>query len=241
MKSTVPCLAAMMLLSGCNGMPTTYVSDPVYDQAFVVTSGAPLPMLLMATAIQWNEDYAVTAKHTPFLRNVVHEGLGDVVFFKHKATQVPLWRQYVPGESVTAVGFNSLMMPVQGKGRTLDSLVRLEGTPGSVFYSVHDGPMVKGMSGGPVFAEDGKVVGINVAFIPKDEIDRRNRPDLADQTRVSVFLSYSEIDKEWRRFQYLAQKHRPNGPPGPVKGYVAIAAKPSMQEPDLGQRAPSGL
>jgi len=226
MKSTAPCVAAMMLLSGCNGMPTAYVSDPVYDQAFVVTSGAPLPMLLMASAIQWNEDYAVTAKHTPFLRNVAHEGLGDVVFFKHKATQVPHWRQYVPGESVTAVGFNSLMMPVQGKGRTLDSLVRLEGTPGSVFYSVHDGPMVKGMSGGPLFAEDGKVVGINVAFIPKDEIDNRNRPALADKARVSVFMSYSEIDKEWRRFQYLAHKTRPNGAPAAVKGYVAVAAKP---------------
>ncbi|MCP5688106.1 serine protease, partial [Klebsiella pneumoniae] len=90
-------------------------------------------------------------------------------------------------ESVTAVGFNSLMMPVQGKGQTLASLVRLEGTPGSVFYSVHDGPMVKGMSGGPVFADDGKVVGINVAFIAKDEIDARYRPDLADKERISVF------------------------------------------------------
>lgn len=226
MKSTVPCLAAMMLLSGCNGVPTSYVSDPVYDQAFVVTSGAPLPMLLMATAIQWNEDYAVTAKHTPFLRNVVHEGLGDVVFFKHKAARVPLWRQYVPGESVTAVGFNSLMMPVQGKGHTLASLVRLEGTPGSVFYSVHDGPMVKGMSGGPVFAEDGKVVGINVAFIAKDEIDARNRPDLADKERISVFMSFSEIDKEWRRFQYLANKTKPKAAPAAVKGYVVVAAKP---------------
>ncbi|MGE8399027.1 MAG: hypothetical protein ACN6NZ_03740 [Burkholderiales bacterium] len=226
MKTTVPCLAAMMLLSGCNGVPTSYVSDPVYNQAFVVTSGAPLPLLLMASAIQWNEDYAVTAKHTPFLRNVVHEGLGDVVFFKHKASEVPHWRQYVPGESVTAVGFNSLMIPVQGKGHALPSLVRLEGTPGSVFYSLHDGPMVKGMSGGPVFADDGQVVGINIAFIPKNEIDARTRPDLADKERVSVFMSYSEIDKEWRRFQYLlARKAKPHAPAA-IKGIVAVAAKP---------------
>lgn len=216
----------MMLLSGCNGVPTSYVSDPVYSQAFVVTSGAPLPLLLMASAIQWNEDYAVTAKHTPFLRNVVHEGLGDVVFFKHKASEVPHWRQYVPGESVTAVGFNSLMIPVQGKGHALQSLVRLEGTPGSVFYSLHDGPMVKGMSGGPVFADDGQVVGINIAFIPKNEIDARTRPDLADKERVSVFMSYSEIDKEWRRFQYLlARKAKPHAPAA-IKGIVAVAAKP---------------
>lgn len=226
MKTTVPCLAAMMLLSGCNGVPTSYVSDPVYSQAFVVTSGAPLPLLLMASAIQWNEDYAVTAKHTPFLRNVVHEGLGDVVFFKHKASEVPHWRQYVPGESVTAVGFNSLMIPVQGKGHALPSLVRFEGTPGSVFYSLHDGPMVKGMSGGPVFADDGHVVGINIAFIPKNEIDARTRPDLADKERVSVFMSYSEIDKEWRRFQYLlARKAKPHAPAA-IKGIVAVAAKP---------------
>ncbi|MGN8257893.1 serine protease [Pseudomonas sp. SMSB3] len=207
-------------------MPTAYVSDPVYDQAFVVTSGAPLPMLMMASAIQWNEDYAVTAKHTPFLPNVVHKGLGDVVFFKHKASKVPQWRQFVPGESVTAVGFNSFMVPVQGKGHTLDSLVRLNGTPGSVFYSVHDGPLVKGMSGGPVFADDGKVVGMNVAFIAKDGIDARSRPDLADKARVSVFMSYSEIDKEWRRFQYLANKGKGNGAPVAVKGYVAVASKP---------------
>ncbi|WP_230849778.1 MULTISPECIES: trypsin-like peptidase domain-containing protein [Pseudomonas] len=207
-------------------MPTAYVSDPVYDQAFVVTSGAPLPMLLMATAIQWNEEYAVTAKHTPFLRNVVHEGLGDVVFFKHKANKVPQWRQFVPGESVTAVGFNSLMMPVQGKGHTLASLVRLSGTPGSVFYSVHDGPITKGMSGGPVFADDGNVVGMNVAYIAKDQIDARTRPDLADKQRISVFMSYSEIDKEWRRFQYLAHRSKPQGAPAAIKGFVAVANKP---------------
>ncbi|NIF28692.1 trypsin-like peptidase domain-containing protein [Pantoea sp. Tr-811] len=215
-----------MLLSGCNGMPTATESNPAYDQAFVVTSGAPLPMLLMASAIQWNEDYAVTAKHTPFLRNVVHEGLGDVVFFKHKASKVPQWRQFVPGEAVTAVGFNSFMMPMQGKGHTLASLVRLDGTPGSVFYSVHDGPIVKGMSGGPLFGEDGKVLGINVAYIAKDSIDARSRPDLAGTQRVSVFMSYSEIDKEWRRFQYLAHKGKPHGKPAAIKGYVAVASKP---------------
>ena len=226
MKTIAPCMAAMMLLSGCNGVPTSYVSDPVYSQAFVVTSGAPLPMLLMASAIQWNEDYAVTAKHTPFLRNVVHEGLGDVVFFKHKASSVPHWRQYVPGEAVTAVGFNSFMMPMQGKGHALPSLVRLEGTPGSVFYSVHDGPITKGMSGGPVFADDGKVVGINVAIIPTSEIDAGKRPDLAGKDRISVFMSFSEIDKEWRRYQYLlAHKTKPQAPAS-VKGYVAVAAKP---------------
>ena len=194
-------MTAMMLLSGCNGVPTSYVSDPVYSQAFVVTSGAPLPMLLMASAIQWNEDYAVTAKHTPFLRNVVHEGLGDVVFFKHKASSVPHWRQYVPGEAVTAVGFNSFMMPMQGKGHALPSLVRLEGTPGSVFYSVHDGPITKGMSGGPVIASDGCVVGINAGFYSTSLNSAITLPELKGAQRVSIFIPYSIIAREWGMLQ----------------------------------------
>lgn len=223
MRKLVPFLAAVTLLSGCNGVPRSFVSDPVYSQAFVVTSGAPLPMMLMASAIQWNEEYAVTAKHTPFLTGIAHEGLGDVVFIKHKAAQAPLWRQYVAGETVTAVGFNSMMMPVKGTGHTLPSLVRLKGTPGSVFYSVHDGPTVKGMSGGPVFADDGKVVGINIAFIAKSEINDLNRPDLAGSERISVFMSFNEIDKEWRRYQYqLARKGSPAPRPQAIQGYAAV-------------------
>jgi hypothetical protein len=41
-----------------------------------------------------------------------------------------------------------------------------------------------------------------------------------------VFMSYSEIDKEWRRFQYLAHKGKPHGAPAAIKGYVAVASKP---------------
>lgn len=226
MLKTVPCLAALTLLTGCNGMPSNFVSDPVYDQAFVVTSGAPLPMLLMATAVQWNEDYAVTAKHTPFLKDVVHEGVGDVAFFKHKASRAPLWRQSVTGEAVTAVGFNSLMMPVKGAGHTLPGLVRLEGTKGGVFYSVHDGPTTRGMSGGPVFAADGKVVGITIAFIANSDVSRLRRPDLAGAQRLSVFMPYSEIEQEWQRYQYrLARNAKPMAPPAPVRGFIAAVAK----------------
>lgn len=179
-------------------------------------------MMLMATAIQWNEDYAVTAKHTPYLSNVVHEGRGDVVFIKHKASQAPLWRQPVPGEEVTAVGYNSLLMPVKGTGHTLPALVRLDNKDGGVFYSTHDGPTVKGMSGGPVFADDGKVVGITVAYIPKSKIADLNRPDLAASDRISVFMSYKEIDKEWRRFQgQMAKAQQPAQKAKPASIFVA--------------------
>ncbi len=196
-------VAASVLLGGCNGMPVAFTQDPVYDQAFVVHSGAPLPYVRMGTAVQWNEDYAVTVKHIPYLSGAVYQGQGDIQFFRHKANGVPQWRAYHPGEAVTAVGFNSLYMSVKGSGHALPAMVRLDTREGNVLYGTHDGPTAKGMSGGPVFAADGKVVGITVAFLTAGDLAVLKRPDLSSQSRVSIFMPYAEINREWTR--YLAQ------------------------------------
>jgi len=203
MRPVLSLVAACALLSGCNGVPTAFTQDPVYDQAILVHSGAPLPYVLMGTAVQWNEDYAVTVKHIPYLSGAVYQGVGDVQFFRHKATGVPSWRAYRPGEGVTAVGYNSLYMSVKGSGHALSAMVRLDAKEGNVMYATHDGPTAKGMSGGPVFADDGKVVGITVAFLTQSDLAAIKRPDLASQPRVSIFLPYAEISREWNR--YLAQ------------------------------------
>ncbi|RJX79336.1 trypsin-like peptidase domain-containing protein [Pseudomonas sp. LS-2] len=196
-------------------MPVAFTQDPVYDQAFVVHSGGPLPFMLMGTAVQWNEDYAVTVKHIPYLSGAVYQGRADVQFFKHKANGAPLWRAYQPGEAVTAVGYNSLYMSVKGSGHTLPAMVRLDSKEGNVLYGTHDGPVAKGMSGGPVFADDGKVVGITVAFLTSSDLAALKRPDLASQPRVSIFLPYAEISREWGR--YLAQSR----PVTPAESHLA--------------------
>lgn len=196
-------------------MPVAFTQDPVYDQAFVVHSGGPLPFMLMGTAVQWNEDYAVTVKHIPYLSGAVYQGRADVQFFKHKANGAPLWRAYQPGEAVTAVGYNSLYMSVKGSGHTLPAMVRLDSKEGNVLYGTHDGPVAKGMSCGPVFADDGKVVGITVAFLTSSDLAALKRPDLASQPRVSIFLPYAEISREWGR--YLAQSR----PVTPAESHLA--------------------
>lgn len=202
-------VAASVLISGCNGMPTAFTQDPVFDQAFVVHSGAPLPYLMMGTAIQWNEDYAVTVKHLPYVSGAVYQGQGDVQFFKHKANGVPMWRPYQPGEELTSVGFNSAYMSVKGTGHALPAMVRLDVKEGNVMYGTHDGPVAKGMSGGPVFSADGKVVGITVALLTADDLARIKRPDLANQPRVSIFLPYNEINREWTRYMAQAKPATP--------------------------------
>lgn len=196
----IPFLLACLLLGGCNGMPTAYLKDPVYDQAFVVHSGGPLPLMLMGSAVQWNADYAVTVKHVPYLAGSVYQGKGDVQFFRHKGDSAPQWRQYTPGETLTAVGFNSLYVPITGAGQALPAMVRLSATD-NVLYGTHNGPTAKGMSGGPVFAADGDAVGINVAYLTRGDLQGLRRQDLARQPRVSIFMPYNEIAREWSRFQ----------------------------------------
>ncbi|MDF2641741.1 MAG: hypothetical protein K0R45_1013 [Pseudomonas sp.] len=177
-------------------------------------------MLLMGTAVQWNEEYAVTVKHLPYVSGSVFEGRGDVQFFRHKAAQAPQWRQYQPGETVTAVGFNSFYIPTQGQGKALTAMVRLSATDGGVMYGTHTGSTVKGMSGGPVFAEDGEAVGISVAYLDKSRLQELKRADLSSEAQVSIFLPYAEINREWQRYSaQLAGKSKPA--PAPVGLSVA--------------------
>lgn len=215
-------LAACALISGCNGMSTAYVTEPVQDQAFVVHAGGPLALVMMASAVQWNDEYAVTVKHLPYVSGSVFQGRGDVQFFRHKADQrAPLWRQYRPGESLMAVGYNSMYMKSEARGRALSAMVRLDAKDGGVMYGTHDGTTVQGMSGGPVFAADGTVVGINVAYLEQDDLKRLKRADLPVQEQVSIFLPYAEISREWQR--YSSQKGGGRAVPAPVGLSVAAA------------------
>lgn len=215
MISCKPLLAACMLLGGCNGMSTALTKDPIQEQAFLVHAGGPLSLLMIGTAVQWNDDYAVTVKHLPYLPGAVFQGRGDVQFFRHKAEQAPVWRQYKPGEQVTAVGFNSMYLPTQGQGHALSAMVRLDANDGGVMYATHNGPTVKGMSGGPVFAADGQAVGISVAYLEGDDLQALKRADLPAQAQVSIFMPYSEINREWQRFQTQLQA-KARAVPAPV-------------------------
>lgn len=201
MKHLLTCSLGLILLAGCNGFPTPFIHDPVYSQYLVVNSGPPLPLMFQGSAIQWNSEYAVTAKHIPFLWNVVHRGKGDVAFFKHRAARAPEWRQYRAGEKLTSVGFSPFLVSVKSSGMAKAIRLRVSGFNDGVRYSFADMALVKGMSGGPVFGEDQKVVGINIGFIPKRGYSSSFFPEIAGSERLSIFLAYDEILREWEVFE----------------------------------------
>ena len=113
-------LPLLFVLSGCNGWVSPETDAGLNDRYFTVFSGPPLPGMIVASAVQWNADYAVTAAHTPFLLNQAYRcSTGcDLLFIAHKATgALPQWRHFRSGEAVTALGSSTLLIPMSATGR----------------------------------------------------------------------------------------------------------------------------
>ena len=186
------------LTAGCNGIVKPELVGS--DAYFQVHSGFPLPYVFLASAVQWNEDYAVTASHVPLLPNVQHTcSTGcDLVFFKHKARGYrPHWRAPKTGERITAEGASPYLTSASGQGRVYSTPFFNTNDNSGDRYAIHDAPIIKGMSGGPVIAADGSVVGINIGYHSITPEEQAKHPGIKDAQRISVFLPYAVIQREW--------------------------------------------
>lgn len=194
------CVLASVLLVGCNGLPRPLANDEALHGHFTVNSGFPLPYFFQGSAVQWNQDYAVTVRHIPLLPGVVYRCSSgcDMVFIRHPAEgPIPQWRKPVPGEPVTAVGFSPVFMNLKGEGIAKSMRIKLDNSGDPTAYAAHNGPIVKGMSGGPVYGNDGAVLGITVGMLTGAA------PvfgDLKAGERLSLYLPYDVINREWEAY-----------------------------------------
>jgi hypothetical protein len=150
-----------------------------------------------ASFIQWNEDYAVTARHVTIVKNpdfVCSSGC-DMVFFKHKAENFnssQKWRNAEFGESIKAVGNNIKQFVVEREGKVLKEIVK-DNPKAEYFYLVNDADTVGGMSGGPVYAaNDNALIGMTIGVSQESK---------ADGVKESLFVPYEIIRVEWEIFQ----------------------------------------
>ncbi|BCX67276.1 S1 family peptidase [Pseudomonas izuensis] len=213
MIKIMACFLIGVVTAGCNGIVKPDLSGGTNDSYFLVFSGFPVPYLYMASAVQWNDDYAVTTRHTPFIPNVTYSCSThcDLVFIKHKANgHYPSWRAPRVGESITAVGGSPYLVTTTGKGKVYQTpFVNADEHSGDL-YAIHDAPLVKGMSGGPVIANDGSVVGINIGFYSTTLNDVSSNSGVKGAERISIFIPYSIIQREWGMLQ--AKLTNPHGP-----------------------------
>jgi hypothetical protein len=200
-------LLVCLSMVGCNGIPRPSLLTDPDDGYFRVYSGLPIPYLYVGSAVQWNDEYAVTVSHMPFISGTVYKcSTGcDLKFFKHPANgKLPKWRPAVPGEQVTALGTSPLLFSVKGYGHASPLSFQNVNETGGELYAIHDAPVVKGMSGGPVYGQDGAVLGINIGFF-STTLNAGNA-SIASCDRVSIYVRYQTIEREWQRHLLTLQK-----------------------------------
>lgn len=189
-----------VVIAGCNGIVQPDLSGPHSDSYFTVFSDFPVPFLYMASAVQWNDDYAVTVRHTPFITDVKHvcSTNCDLVFIHKKAKgRCPSWRPRRTGENITAVGTSPYLVTTTGVGKVYETPFLDTAEESGDHYAIHDAPLVVGMSGGPVIGSDGKVIGINTGFYSTSMNEKITQPGLKGALRVSIFIPYTIIKREW--------------------------------------------
>lgn len=145
--------------------------------------------------VQWNSEYAVTAKHVKNVKNVVYISKDyDLLFFKHKSTAPLKWADTKVNENLISKGFP--FFPNRQKenvvyANNVNVNLILDNMP---YYFLMDAQLIGGMSGGPVFNQNNEVVGINIGYTNKRfNIDHKNQI-------YSIYLSHQGVEKEWNKF-----------------------------------------
>lgn len=217
-KRLACCLAVSVFLAGCsNGFVKPAMGTSEYKGRSNTYAMIPFPGAFMGTAAQWNEDYAVSVNHVPYLRNVAHVCTTgcDLSFIKRKAKgDLPEWRSAVPGEKLRPIGTHILFYPVTSTGYAKSTTIQVSYHPEGELSAITDAPVKSGMSGGPIYAEeDGTIVGITQGVIFKNwlanmisetEFFDKDDPHSAYYSdRITYYMPYERIKKEWEIFQAL--------------------------------------
>lgn len=205
MKNAFLFAGLMLLLTGCsNVQPIKSTPAANFKDHSLLFSGLPLPMMFQGTATQWNDEYAVTAAHIPFVRKVVHrcQTKCDLVFIKRKAKHgTPRWREAVPGEKVYSSGYNLMMMNMSGEGEYSSTTFTSKNKKYKEPLAVHSAGAVKGMSGGALYAADGSIVGITVAKLYDVEFfGPPSKHSAHDYPILRGAIPYSMVKREWDAF-----------------------------------------
>ncbi|WP_245907213.1 S1C family serine protease [Photobacterium sanctipauli] len=175
-RSTLGILSLGFILSGCitsNG-PVSSASN--HSANHMVVIGVPMLVGGFGSAVPVSKDYMITAKHVAQLSwdmDVIHHPNCDLSLVKRASDYIPKWGLIYPDQPVSHHGHSVLGNKIKGKGKYLQDVID---TNTDCLYSLSDAPVMSGMSGGPVFNEQGEIAGITVAIVHNPEDLSNLRP-----------------------------------------------------------------
>ena len=185
-KFASPCsiLVATLALSGCVSSNGPVQQTYQHSANEMVVIGVPMLMGGFGSAVPVNDNYMITAKHVAQLSwdtGVIYHPACDLALIPRSSKAQPTWGLIYPNQAVIHHGHSLVGTTVSGEGKYLQDVVD---TNTDCLYSLSDAPVMSGMSGGPVFNEEGEIAGITVAIVNNPE-DLQN---LKPATRYSQFV-----------------------------------------------------
>lgn len=181
----------LILLLLCLNSSTLQARDLAYG---VITSHFK-NTIYNASYTQWNEEYAITANHVKNVSGSVYSCSSgcDLQFFKKKNENFDIsWRDPVKGEKLYFLGQDKYKNDKIKLGVNVDKNV-IDSDTNRIIGKLALVSVEEGMSGGPVYAEDGKLVGMSFAVVNKS-LDK-NGPYY-----YSVFIPYAMIKQQWEEY-----------------------------------------
>ena len=148
----------------------------------------------ISSYVQWNNDYAVTVKHSDVNGAVAYNSNEyDVRFLKIHSNKVPMWGNANKGDYLSMSGYprKQQKQPTIREGNDIGKITAHNKND----YRAVNTLIVKGMSGGPVFNVNNEVVGINIGY-SLDKVNINGK-----LTNISIYLPYNVIQSEWLKFK----------------------------------------
>ncbi|WP_213992845.1 trypsin-like peptidase domain-containing protein [Sodalis sp. dw_96] len=191
MKITLLVSLFPLLLSACTAVGHYKVDQTAESKADFHFVGIPVLAGAIGSSFPLTAKYSLTAGHVAKIMMVkvkAYNPLCDVAIIYHDNTgrKLPKLETAGKGDKLSLYGYNAYTaMPTSSSG-VLKEFGWWDKPGTSCLYGLSDAGGVPGMSGGPVYAQDGAIVGVFTATHPK-----RNQ---------TMFVPYQEIagwvDKE---------------------------------------------